>query len=395
MEISTRPYNKVSPASKKRPTSRKGPICKNSSKKLPAALGVPAPTQSVLHLSQWFESAHRDLPWRRTRDPYRIWISEIMLQQTQVATVLPYYEKFLAAFPTVQSLAEAPTERVLELWSGLGYYSRARNLQKGARYLLEHHAGIFPKSRTEVLHIPGIGPYTAGAILSIAFDLAVPIVDGNVQRVLTRFYGWKEPLEQKSTLEWLWNCADAWVHCAESPRVINQAMMELGALVCRKDSPRCETCPLSSQCVALKLGIQATLPTRKARQKPVDLWWACPVLVHDGHVYLEQQPTGQWWEGLWSIPALRLVNETALTSALGQFCRDQNLLLAAAHMELGKIRHTVTHHRLHVLPVVMTLKSKPSSLTGKWFGFPQADSQALSSLARKVLRSSRSATLLP
>jgi A/G-specific adenine glycosylase len=343
---------------------------------------MPNPkSKNVLALSDWYKKNHRTLPWRANTDPYRIWISEVMLQQTQVATVIPYFERFLAAFPTLRALATAPTDQVLTLWSGLGYYSRARNLQKGAQFIVEQYGGNFPKTREQILEVPGVGPYTAGAILSIAFDLPEAIVDGNVQRVLTRVFAWQKPLEEKATKDWLWQEAKLWVECSDSPRVLNQAIMELGATVCRKDQPQCTRCPLATTCQGFRSGQPNQYPLRKPRRKPVDLWWSALVAVHRGKVLLQQHPQGDWWEGLWSLPYRPGDSAAAAEQALKSVCDP-----AAATVQLGEIRHTVTHHRLHVLPTVWQPKKKPP-LEGRWVDLAQTDSMALSSLARKILLS--------
>jgi A/G-specific adenine glycosylase len=181
-------------------------------------------------LSLWYQKIARPLPWRENHDPYRIWISEVMLQQTQVETVLFYYHRFLKRFPTLKSLAESQEQEVLTLWSGLGYYRRARNLRKGAQYLFSLR-GEFPRTREEILAVPGIGPYTAGAILSIAFDLPEALVDGNVQRVFARYFGFREPIQSSKAQKFFWAKADLWVKTAVSPRIHNQALMELGSLI--------------------------------------------------------------------------------------------------------------------------------------------------------------------
>lgn len=373
-----------------------------------APLSYRAPVRA---LSRWFERVQRPLPWRQTRDPYSIWISEVMLQQTQVATVIPYYHRFLEAFPTLEALAAAPTTRVLELWSGLGYYSRARNLQKGAQYLRDTHDGVFPITREAILEVPGIGPYTAGAILSIAFDLPVAIVDGNVQRVLTRYHGWDLELEKKQTHDWLWQQARAWVEKSDSPRILNQALMELGATVCRKETPDCAACPLNAKCVARLTGRQAELPARKPRRKAIDVWWSAPVLMRGSKVFLVRRPKGEWWEGLWTVPHIPLADSkvcdsTVAEKSVARYCADEGIKDARS-THLGEVRHTVTHHRLHVLPTLVQLsaRSKQEShddtvhldtahvnavqkdTQSGWFELAECDGLALSSLSRKILRS--------
>jgi len=328
-------------------------------------------------LSRWFNRVSRALPWRQTRDPYSIWISEIMLQQTQVITVIPYFEKFLARFPTVFALAASSEHDVFSLWSGLGYYSRARNLLKGAKHVVEKHHGVFPKTLEEVRAIPGIGPYTAGAILSIAFDLPVPLVDGNVQRVFSRYYAMGELLESKTAQAFFWEKAQAWVADAESPRVLNQALMECGATVCTKAQPRCEICPLKPGCRAFAQGNAADYPRRKPRRATEKLWWAALVHEHRGKILLQLNAGGKWWAGLWDFP--RWEAETA--SDL-----EMRVRKAPRKRELAWQEHTVTHHRIHVSPFVLGWKgparSRPSL---KWVTPEQARQLPLTALAKKIL----------
>lgn len=335
-------------------------------------------------LEKWFLKAHREMPWRKTRDPYAIWISEVMLQQTQVTTVIPYYEKFLAKLPTLEALAKSPIDTVLSLWSGLGYYSRARNLQKGAQYLLAHHGGQFPKDRATLLETPGIGPYTAGAILSIAFDLPVPIVDGNVQRVFARYFGWREAIESKASQNFFWEKAEAWVKMAKSPRALNQALMELGATVCTKGTPRCEICPLVSGCVAFKKDLTSSLPVRKPKREKVDLHWLAVRFERDGAVFLQRNPAGEWWEDLYDLPRGIFEKPAELNELV------EKLLERDGARRLGTKKHAVTHHRLHVTGLrVPTPHKRPrlgaEPLAGEWFKLEEVSALPLSALARKVL----------
>ena len=214
----------------------------------------------VAPLLKWFAENARDLPWRRTRDPYAIWVSEIMLQQTQVKTVIPYWERWMNRLPDVAALANAREDTVIKLWEGLGYYSRARNMQKAARLIRDEHGGRFPRDLAGVLALPGVGRYTGGAICSIAYNQPEPIVDGNVIRVLTRVAGIEESPKAKPVLEQIWAIADDLVKqtvarqqsCQRNASAFNQAMMELGALVCTPRNPRCDVCPLKGRCVARK-----------------------------------------------------------------------------------------------------------------------------------------------
>ncbi|HEY5926977.1 MAG TPA: A/G-specific adenine glycosylase, partial [Kofleriaceae bacterium] len=220
----------------------------------------------------------RDLPWRKTRDPYAIWVSEIMLQQTRVATVIPYWERWMAKFPTVNALAAAPLDDVLAAWAGLGYYSRARNLWSGAREVTASFAGALPRQASELRRVPGIGPYTAGAIASIAYGERAPLVDGNVARVLARVFAIEHDIKSTAGQKALWQRAGELMQALpadHAPGDLNQGLMELGATLCSPTSPRCLLCPLASQCIAARTGRQDELPVVAARKKASEL----PVLA--------------------------------------------------------------------------------------------------------------------
>ncbi len=333
-------------------------------------------------LEAWFENDHRVMPWRQTRDPYKIWISEVMLQQTQVTTVIPYYERFIAKLPTVEALASAPEDVVLSLWSGLGYYSRARNLQKGAKYLVDNFGGTFPRDRETLLETPGIGPYTAGAILSIAFGLKVPIVDGNVQRVFARYYAWPDAIETKPSQNFFWEKAKEWVEASTDPRTLNQAIMELGATVCIKGKPKCGVCPLQKNCSAFTKDIQESLPVRKPKRDKVDLYWLAIRYRHGDRLWLERVPKGEWWEDLWDLPRDVFQEQTALNEKAEALRDSQDA------RRLGQKKHAVTHHRLHVTGLEVTMREPQSpqgTREGRWFPISEVFELPLSSLARKVL----------
>jgi A/G-specific adenine glycosylase len=229
-------------------------------------------------LLSWFRQFQRDLPWRRDRDPYRIWISEIMLQQTRVAAVLPYYERFLERFPTIPALAAAPEEEVLTHWSGLGYYSRARNLQAAAQCIVVDHGGEFPSDHAEVLALPGIGPYTSAAILSMAFNAPHAVLDGNVARVVARLDAVRGDLRETKTWSELQRSADALLDPG-SPSDWNQAVMELGAMVCTPTSPQCLICPVAKFCKALQLGLTDVIPEKRKKRATVSVTLAAAILV--------------------------------------------------------------------------------------------------------------------
>ncbi len=335
-------------------------------------------------LEGWYAKHHRPLPWRETRDPYSIWISEVMLQQTQVNAVIPYYQRFLGLWPTVGKLAKAKEAAVFAAWSGLGYYSRARNLMKGAQFLEAHHGGTFPRDRKAILATPGIGPYTAGAILSIAFNLREPLVDGNVIRVFARYFGEKRFVEDKATQLDFWDKARAWVEVAKSPREFNQALMELGALICTKGQPKCAQCPLVLNCYAYANEAQAVLPRRKPKRKAVDLKWVGVVLEWEGKLFLRQNTEENWWTGLWDFPYEENAEDltTRLKTLQKKYPEVEEWNLLAPQ------KHTVTHHRIEMVPVHGRCARLPRpSVPGKWWTPKALKKAPVSSLVKKVLSS--------
>lgn len=258
--------------------------------------------KAVGALCNWYRAGHRDLPWRRTPTPYHVWVSEIMLQQTRVQAVLPYYERFMRALPTVQALAEAPEEQLMKLWEGLGYYSRARNLQKAARVVCEQYGGEMPCTREELLTLPGIGPYTAGAVASIAGGQACPAVDGNVLRVLSRLFAREWDIRTQAVKRQA-ECELSAVIPADCPGDCNQALMELGAMVCLPNgAPLCDSCPVSGLCLAHEAGSEQRFPVRAPKkQRPVEnrvvfLLWK------DGRLALRKRPNSGLLAGLWEFP---------------------------------------------------------------------------------------------
>jgi A/G-specific adenine glycosylase len=252
-------------------------------------------------LLAWYGRAGRDLPWRKTRDPYRIWLSEIMLQQTGVAAVIPYYERFLASFPAVAALAAAPVETVIELWAGLGYYSRARNLHAAARRVVAEHGGLFPQSLEGLTALPGIGRSTAGAILSIAFDRPAPILDGNVRRVLCRLFAWADDPRSAGAEKQLWVWAAA-LTPADRSHDYAQAIMDLGATVCTPRVPACERCPLAALCQGQTLGIAAELPRRRAKKAAPTQLQVALLVECGGRFLVRRRPLAGMLAGLWEFP---------------------------------------------------------------------------------------------
>lgn len=257
-------------------------------------------------LLAWYDRNRRDLPWRRTKDPYAVWLSEIMLQQTQVATVLPYYQRFLRRFPTVYVLASARIDDVLKLWAGLGYYSRARNLHKAATEVVRAHGGRFPETVDGLRTLPGIGRYTAAAIASICFGRRVAVVDGNVIRVLTRLFNIADDVRKPATINQLWEIADSHApprRCGD----FNQAMMELGATVCTPGaSARCEVCPLRIDCAARKEETVAELPRKSAKAAIRHESYVVAAICSGDRWLIRRRPSDGLWGGLWELPSLRI-----------------------------------------------------------------------------------------
>jgi A/G-specific adenine glycosylase len=276
----------------------------------------------VRRLLSWFSRHARDLPWRRTRDPYAIWVSEIMLQQTQVKTVIPYWERWMRALPDVRSVAAAPPAQVLKLWEGLGYYSRVRNLQQAARAVVQTHGGRFPARFEDLLALPGVGRYTAGAICSIAFNQPRGVLDGNVTRVLCRIFGIDRNPQQARTRSALWQLADGLVQeaarqpidyrsaqtrqCAGNCSLLNQSLMELGAVTCTARQPSCHLCPARDHCQARRDGRTETLPSKPARAKAIHRSLIVFVVEHRGRLLIRQRPAGQVNAHLWEFPSVEV-----------------------------------------------------------------------------------------
>jgi A/G-specific adenine glycosylase len=299
-------------------------------------------------LLRWYRRHRRDLPWRRTRDPYAIWVSEAMLQQTRVETVVPYYDRFLRRFPDVASLADAELDDVLRTWEGLGYYSRARRLKQAAELVMDHFDGAIPSQAEELRSLPGIGRYTAGAIASIAFDRPEPVLDGNVTRVLARWHGIRESVDEPDVQERLWGEA-ARLARGPCPGDLNQALMELGARICTPRGPTCDTCPIRRGCRAAASGEPEALPRKAPRPAPRLVRAGAALLVRRGRALAVRRPERGLLGGLWELPGAELrgrarperVVRSALEATLG--------LRIEALEPLGSVEHVFTHRRLELL----------------------------------------------
>lgn len=387
-------------------------------------------------LSQWFALAQRDLPWRdeaNARDPYRVLVSEMMLQQTTVAAVVPFYHRFLARFPTVQTLAAVSVEDVLPLWAGLGYYQRARLLHAAARAVMEKHGGEFPRELDDVLALPGVGRYTAGAVTSIAYDAPSPIVDANVARVFSRIFLIEGDLKNAANQARLWHHAQNVVASCDTsdaacrPSVVNPALMELGALVCVPRSPRCEVCPVADWCAARKQNRQNELPHVATKRASIQLRDFCAFIhrrvqttvsrkgaqslrmsTHVGAqdlILLRRRPDEKrvWWRGMWELPrATALANESG-EDALRRLLREE--LNCDVDFQIGSrlktVRHGVTHHQITLECYAVTFDesldkklnqsardangSEEKASVWQWFSWDEARELAMPSSMRRLL----------
>lgn len=334
-------------------------------------------------LLAWYDRHGRKaLPWKRKRDPYRIWVSEIMLQQTQVATVIPYFQRFITKFPDVKSLARAELDEVLHRWTGLGYYARARNLHKAAHRILQEHGGVFPDQFEAVADLPGIGRSTAGAILALAFERPYPILEGNVKRVLARYHAIETPIKQRDTEQRLWQLAAQYT---PRKRVADytQAIMDLGALVCTRTSPQCSVCPLRVHCRARQLGAPTRYPVRAASRKtPVKN--TCMLMIRDarGRVLLQRRPPAGIWGGLWGFP------ESA-DGDLRSWCRQALGLQVHLESPWPTLRHTFSHFHLDITPIPARLVGGTTVAMEKdetvWYNLKRPDERGFSAPVKQLL----------
>jgi A/G-specific adenine glycosylase len=296
-------------------------------------------------LLAWFARRQRRLPWRHDRDPYRIWVSEVMLQQTQAATVVPYFERFLTQFPTLAHLAAADEQNVLRAWEGLGYYRRARNLHRAARQIVSEHNGSFPRDPVAAGRLPGVGRYMVGAILSQAFECRLPILEANSERVLCRLFAVHEDPRRGPARCKLWKLAESLLPRRRIGN-FNQALMELGAVICTRTAPRCCDCPLIRECSAQRLGIQDDVPVRPVRTASREVREAAVVIRQGERVLIVQRPDDGRWAGLWEFPHGPLEEGETHASAVRRLARQLTGLRVRVGPELLTLRHSVMHYRI-------------------------------------------------
>jgi A/G-specific adenine glycosylase len=362
---------------------------------VPWKLDAPQLNRLRSSLLSWFRREKRTLPWRDRRDPYRVWISEIMLQQTRVAAVIPYYETFLQRFPTIQSLAQARIESVLQSWAGLGYYSRARNLHQAAKQIVERHSGEFPRTMEEAMALSGIGAYTSAAILSISYGYPAAVLDGNVARVLARLSAIRGDLRAPKQWTVLKRAADTLLD-ANYPSDWNESMMELGATICTPRTPKCESCPIAGFCCARSLGIQNDLPAKRVKRATEQITIAAAVFVDPAGCTLLIRPPAQHansesaalFSRLWQFPAV-IVRRNARTELISELKSLFKSELAkqkfVLHSTISK-NHTVTFRKIKLAPFLVGLKELPASDTipQKILQLRAVTKLAVSSATRKI-----------
>jgi A/G-specific adenine glycosylase len=335
-----------------------------------------SPTKLSRSILRWYSRHKRDLPWRRTRDPYKIWVSEIMLQQTQVATVIPYYKRWLKTFPTLASLARAPLSKALELWAGLGYYRRVRMFHEAAGSLQRKSGGKIPGSAEGLRALPGIGRYTAGAIASIAWGEKTPVLDGNVIRILTRIFAVAQSVDRPATLEKLWSLAASLLP-DKNPGDLNQALMELGATVCFPADPQCARCPVKKSCAAHRKQKELFYPVRSRKDRSEKLRMAALVLRNSKHeVWLEKQPRQGRWGGLWMFPFW--THQKEMLEEFRSSCSRPVLFLTVPHA-FTKYRIT-----LEVFGSLCEKKTPRKDGCGRWFSIAKLARIAFPSPHRKI-----------
>lgn len=339
----------------------------------------------------WYDKyGRKTLPWQYEKTPYKVWLSEVMLQQTQVTTVIPYFDRFMARFPTVSHLANAPLDEVLHLWTGLGYYARARNLHKAAQQVVTQHGGLFPQCFDDVAALPGVGRSTAGAILSLALGQHYPILDGNVKRVLARYYavpGWPGKKEVENRL---WQIS-ADVTPEKGVERFNQAMMDLGAIVCTRSRPKCELCPLNSGCAACADATWANFPGKKPKQTLPERTGYFLLMQHDDTVFLAQRPPSGLWGGLFCFPQFE--SEKALRDWLSTRAIPQTGLT-----QLIAFRHTFSHFHLDIVPVWLSVSGAGVCMdegAGLWYNLAQPPSVGLAAPVERLLQQLRNEPVSP
>ncbi|MCC7192939.1 MAG: A/G-specific adenine glycosylase [Phycisphaeraceae bacterium] len=332
---------------------------------------TPQTIRKIRHkLLAWYNINRRELPWRtkgtQTPVPYQVLVSEFMLQQTQVATVIDYFDRFLKHFPTIEALALAPVQQVLLLWQGLGYYRRARNLHAAAKKIVQENHGQIPANLAAIASLPGVGRYTAGAIASIAFEIRAPVLDGNVARVLSRWFAIEEPIDKSTVRSHMWSLAEMLVP-EVSPGDFNQAMMELGALVCTPRNPQCSTCPIADLCRARSHGLTNVIPRRSLKRGPQEVMHHVLVVKRGRRFIIEQRPLKGLWAGLWQMPTAEMLNAHVTAKQIQNWALQHLGVIVDLPRPAGNLRHQTTHRSI-IAKVWITdvVEGKLHKSRGQW-----------------------------
>jgi len=342
------------------------------------------------NLIEWFRENQRPLPWRRDYFPYAVWISEVMLQQTQVIKVIPYFEKWMERLPDPAAVAEAEEGELLRLWEGLGYYSRVRNLQKAAQKIVQEHGGKIPRDEKKLKKLPGIGPYTAAAILSLAFNEDVPVLDGNVERVVTRLMDLNQPVKNHKSRTFIQDTLMAWLPKGEA-RAFNQAMMELGAVVCTPLHPACDACPVSAFCQALRKGTVHKRPVRSHRAPTVAVTAAIGIIGDNGRVFIQKRPPEGLMASLWEFPGGKVKGKESPEKCLRRELREELGMQVAVIEKLAVIQHAYTQFRvrLHAYRCELDPPNQEiileAAVEGRWVSLDELDNFAFPSANRRLI----------
>lgn len=340
-------------------------------------------------LTAWYHASHRDLPWRNTHDPYAIWLSEIMLQQTQVRTVIDYYHRFLDRYPTIADLAAAPLDDVLKQWEGLGYYARCRNLHKAAQAIVAHHGGRFPETLEAVQALPGIGQSTAGAILTFAFGQKHPLLDGNVKRVLSRIFDVDADIQQTDVIRQLWQYSEALLSETDDPYSYNQAIMELGATLCTPQNPRCLICPVQTFCQAFQQGAQHERPVKRASKTTPHFDIGIGVIWKDNKVFIQQRPAEGLLGGLWEFPGGKREPDESIEQTVLREIREELGLTVHLDEPIATVKHAYSHFRITLHAFHCTyLEGEPEPTAAqawRWAGAEELSAYAFPKANKTVL----------
>jgi len=333
-------------------------------------------------LREWFLDAKRELPWRNKPSPYAVWISEVMLQQTQVSVVIPYFERWMLRFPTIKALAEASLDEVIKVWEGLGYYSRARNLHEAARYILEEHRGELPSTRDALSKIKGLGPYTIGAIQSFAFHQKAAAVDGNVVRVLTRYWRVEEDIAKAKTVVKLRETLEENLPNQE-PWVVGEALIELGATVCQK-KPKCSQCPIRKSCSGYIHGVAEQLPIKSSKVKYEQLYRSVAVIQHQDKFLVQRGQKGKIMSDLHEFPYLEISEKGLSDKKFSKHFSEQYGLDLTLIKPLSQVNHSFTRYRVQLTPTLFSAKDSPKIEGLQWHSMRDLESLAFSSGHRKI-----------